>query len=314
MTKLFLLKDRQNIYYKYNKMTIKSFDKKSVLGEGEQGKVYKYCNSKKQEKFCVAVKKIYLDEETSNHINKINSKQALKNTLFVELFANKLINRVLLENVSPNFVFFYNNHFEERSGVCYEDYPYSSYFYNEYIDSESFASWVYKKKSLKMLYNAFFQIITAIYTVQEQFCLQHLDMHSENILVKKIPKGGYFKYIINNIEYNIPNLGYLFIINDYGYAWIPNLKNRKKDKEYDVNFMLNDVKSDIPVKIVNDIKYIVKNLKSNKIKFADLINEIWGVMYEKPPKNSKLLEIYQPDKHIKLESKIKKIIKEGINN
>jgi serine/threonine protein kinase len=310
MNKSFLLKDRQNIYKKYNKMVITSFKKKSVLGEGEQGKVYKYCE---QDNFCIAVKKVYVEEESSKHINKIHSKQALKDTLFVELFVNKLVNKVLLEGASPNFVFFYNNHFEERSGVCYEDYPYSSYFYNEYInDSESFASWVYKKRSLKMLYNAFFQIVTAIYTVQKQFGLQHLDMHAENILVKKIPKGGYFKYIINGVEYNIPNLGYLFVINDYGYAWIP--KNKKKDREYDVNFILNDVKPDLPVKIINDIKYIVKNLKSNKIEFEDIINEIWGDLYKKAPKGSKLLEVYRPDKNIKLETKIKEIIKVGINN
>ena len=308
MNNLFLLKDRQNIYKKYNKMVISSFKKKNVLGEGEQGTVYKYCEN---DNFCVAVKKIYVEEESSKHINKIHSKQALKDTLFIELFVNKLINKILLENVSPNFVFFYNNHFEERLGICYEDYPYSSYFYNEYIDNESFASWVYKKRSLKMLYNAFFQIITAIYTVQKQFGLQHLDMHAENILVKKIQKGGYFKYIINEVEYNLPNLGYLFVINDYGYAWIP--KNKKKDKEYDVNFILNDVKQDIPIKIINDIKYIIKNLKSNKIDFEDLINEIWGSMYKKIPKNSRLLEIYRPDKHIKLEIKIKEIIKNGIN-
>jgi len=307
---MFLLKNRQNIYKKYNKMVITSFKKKSVLGEGEQGKVYKYC---KEDNFCVAVKKVYVEERSTKHINKIHSKQALKDTLFVELFVNKLVNKVLLEGLSPNFVFFYNNHFEERSGICYEDYPYSSYFYNEYInDSESFASWVYKKRSLKMLYNAFFQIITAIYTVQKQFGLQHLDMHAENILVKKIPKGGYFKYIINEIEYNVPNLGYLFVINDYGYAWIP--KNKKKDREYDVNFILNDVKSDLPVEVINDIKYIVKNLKSNKKDFEDLINQIWGEMYKKAPKGLNLLEVYRPDKHIKLENNIKEIIKIGINN
>lgn len=307
---MYLLKDRQNIYKKYNKMIISSFKKKSVLGEGEQGKVYKYCE---QDNFCVAVKKIYVDDDSSKYINKINSKQALKDTLYIELFVNKLINKILLEGASPHFVFFYNNHFEERSGICYEDYPYSSYFYNEYInDSESFASWVYKKRSLNMLYNAFFQIISAIYTVQKHFGLVHLDMHAENILVKKIPKGGYFKYIINNVEYYVPNLGYLFVINDYGYAWIP--KNKNKDREYDINFILNDVKPDLPVKIINDIKYISKNLKSNKINFEDLINEIWGDMYKKAPKTSKLLEVYYPDKHIKLETKIKEIIKTGINN
>ena len=306
-----LLKARQKIYIKYSeaKLKINTFKKKRVLGEGAQGKVFKYCET---DNFCVAVKKIYIDNKTSKFINDINSKKALKNTVFIELFVNKLINKILLNNISPHFVFFYNNNFEERSGVCDDDYPYSSYFYNEYINNnQSFGDWIYKKKSLKLLYNAFFQITTAIYTAQTQFGLMHLDLHSENILVKKIPKGGHFKYIINDIEYNIPNLGYLFIINDFGYAWIP--KNKKKDKEYDIKFILNDIKDLCPAKIIFDLKYIIKNLKSNKINFEDLINNIWGDMYKKIPSKSKLLETYYPDKTIKLDHKIKEIIKNGVN-
>lgn len=307
----YLLKDRQKIYKKFSNIDITSFDKKSVLGHGVQGKVYRYCT---KNNFCVAVKKMYVDKNTSRYINKTNSKQALENSILSELFIKKnLINKILLEGVSPNFVFLYNYHFEERDGICYEDYPYASYFYNEYqYKTEELNDWIYKKRSIKMLYNAFFQIISAIYTIQKQFNLLHLDLHSANILVKNITPGGYFKYIINNIEYNVPNLGYLFIIIDFGFGYIP--KNKNKDREYDVKFILNDIKSDIPEKILNDLKYITKNLKSNKINFEDLINEIWGDMYKKVPNSSKLLEVYYVDKKIKLENKIKEIIKKGFND
>lgn len=328
MDNVMSLKDRQELYKKYNGMAITKLKKKNLLGEGVQGKVYKYCED---QGICIAVKKVYMDNKQSKYINKINSTQALKNNLFIELFSNKLINTLLIENISPNFIFFYNNHFEEREGICWEEYPYSSYFYNEYIDNaESFASWVYKNKpricipkrinftptsngddALKLFYNAFFQIITAIYAAQKHFGLIHLDLHAENIIVKKIKKGGYFKYILGDTEYNVPNLGYLFLINDYGFAWIP--KNKKKNKEYDINFLLNDIKNHCNIKIINDIKYIIKNLKNNKISFEDLIKNIWHDMYKDTNKKDELLEIYHLDKTITLNKTITDIIIKGMN-
>jgi len=307
-----LLKDRKKLYLKNNKLTFDDFAKTSVLGEGVQGKVYKYCNNNS----CIAIKKVYLDKTQSKYIttNKNNTKAALKNTLFIELFANKLINKLLLENVCPNFVFFYNNEFEERDGICNEEYPYASYFYNEYIDnSESLRKYV-KNKTIKVLYNIFFQIITALYTIQKHFGLLHLDLHCDNILIRKIKKGGHFKYIINNIEYLVPNLGFLVVINDFGFAWIPKDKDKNKHKDYDIEFIFNDIKNYCPNSIKNDIKYIIKNLKKKESIFENLINDIWGNMYNKHPINSKLLETYYPDKTIKLDKKIKDIIKIGINN
>lgn len=305
------LKNRQKLYELYNELIITKFKKKNILGEGTQGKVYSYCEDSNSNS-CITVKKIYMDNTESKYINKIYSKQALKKNVFIELFCNKLINKLLIENVSPNFIFFYNNYFEEREGICWEDYPYVSYFYNEYIDdAETFLEWIYKKKSLKLLYNAFFQIVTGLYAAQNNFGLMHLDLHAENILVKKIKKGGYFKYIIDNIEYNVPNLGYLFLINDYGFAWIPKTKNNK-DREYDINFILNDVKDVCPPKITDDIKYIVKNLKSNKLSFEDLIKNVWFDMYNKT--DGELLETYYLDKKIILDKTNKDIIDSGINN
>lgn len=305
-----LLKDRQKLYKKYTNIVFDSFLKNNVVGEGIQGKVYKYCHDKE----CIAVKKVYLDKTLSKYINKISTPAALKNTLFIELFANKLTNILLLENISPNFVFFYNNEFEERSGICYEKYPYSSYFYNEYIDnSETFGKWIKKNKTVKILYNIFFQIVTALYTTQKHFGLLHLDLHSDNILIKKIKSDGYFKYIINDIEYLLPNLGFLVVINDYGFAWIPKNKEKDKYKYYDIEFILNDVKNYCPKSIKTDIKYIIDSLKKDN-SFEHLIYDIWGNMYNKISSKSKLLETYYLDKNIKLDKKFKDIIKNGINN
>jgi hypothetical protein len=50
----------------------------------------------------------------------------------------------------------------------------------------------------------------------------HTDLHIGNILVQKIKPGGYWIYKLDNVDYYLPNLGYVFIISDFGFSWIPN--------------------------------------------------------------------------------------------
>ncbi len=44
----------------------------------------------------------------------------------------------------------------------------------------------------------------------------HSDSHDGNFLYKKIHPGGYFHYKINEKNYYIPNLGYIWVIWDFG--------------------------------------------------------------------------------------------------
>lgn len=304
-----LLKERQEIYEDFKKLTLSDFDKKKVLGKGFQGTVYKYCHDQTD---CIAVKKIYVDSDSSKFIKKPETKKALEDSIFIELFSNKLVNKLLLNGNCPNFIFHYNNEFEERNGICHEDYPNVSYFFNEYIDAITFTEWVSMKRTIPLLYNAFFQIVIGLYSAQKHFDLLHLDLHSDNILVKTINKTGYFKYIIDNIEYNIPNLGFVFLINDYGFAWIPEKEHRTEDLEFDLNYIFKDVEKYCSLTIKKDIKYMIKNLKSNKKSFPELINKIWGEYYSKEP-SGKCLEIYDVDKKLKLDKKTSSIVKKGFN-
>jgi hypothetical protein len=35
-----------------------------------------------------------------------------------------------------------------------------------------------------------------------------------------VPPGGYWVYIIDGFKYYVPNLGYIFLIHDFGFSWI----------------------------------------------------------------------------------------------
>jgi len=316
------LNNRIKVYKNYKKLLKnfthsdqKHFVKASVIGEGYQGKVYKY--SKTETDDSIAVKKIYLDKKQSKFVNNYLDKKALKHGVFIELAAARLTNQLLLQNVSPNFVFNYVSCFSERTGICNDRYPYSSYYYNEFIQiSETYDDWVYKKHSSNEWYNVYFQIIVNIYILQKYFNMIHLDLHSGNILVKKIPKGGFWEYIIDDKSYKLPNLGYQLFIIDFGQAWIPNLFKtgyvKNPHKAYDLQKLFRSTLnfSTSSKEFKTEIRNIIKRIK-NEERFENIINDIWGKMYNK--NNVKIIERYNTDIILKIE-RLPNILKMYLRN
>jgi predicted unusual protein kinase regulating ubiquinone biosynthesis (AarF/ABC1/UbiB family) len=133
----------------------------------------------------------------------------------------------------------------------------------------------------------------------------HLDLHAGNILVKKVPKGGFWEYIIDGISYKVPNLGYQLFIIDFGQAWIPDLFKtgyvKNPHKAYDLQKLfrstLHFTSSSKDFK--TEIRNIIKRIK-NEERFEDIINDIWGKMYNK--NNVKIIETYNTDKNLKIET------------
>ena len=322
-----LLEDRIQVYKNYKNLlknfshdTQSHFEKKSVIGEGYQGKVYKYCKKDTICKF-IAIKKMYIDNKQSKFVDNYLNPKALKYGVFIELAASRLTNQLLLQKLSPNFVFNYVSTFNERTGICNDRFPYASYYYNEFIDnSDTYDNWVYKTHSNKEWYNVYFQIIVNILLLQKYFNMIHLDLHAGNILVKKIKKGGYWEYIIDDKSYKVPNLGYQLFIIDFGQAWIPNLFKtgyvKNPHRAYDLQKLfrstLNFSKSSKDFKI--EIRNIIKRVK-NEERFEAIIYDIWNKMYvnSKNTKNSILIESYNTDKILKIET-LPKILKNYLLN
>jgi hypothetical protein len=72
-----------------------------------------------------------------------------------------------------------------------------------------------KPIDFKILKNAFIQIILSIYTLH-MLGYSHNDAHSRNFFYRKINPGGYIYYKINDQDYYLENLGYIWIIADFG--------------------------------------------------------------------------------------------------
>ena len=76
--------------------------------------------------------------------------------------------------------------------------------------------WFLSKPKPDELYNALFQIMAGIHTIQKYAQLLNYDIKSPNILYYNVKPGGYFHYIIRGKDFYIPNIGKLFVLNDFG--------------------------------------------------------------------------------------------------
>jgi hypothetical protein len=132
------------------------------------------------------------------------------------------VNEILINKICPNFLFQYNNY------SCQNSY----YILNELAAgtlSELIFKLIKKNKSINsdIIFNALSQIYMSIICFNKYLNLNHNDAHYNNILYRKVRKGGCYHYILFGENYYIKNLGYQYYLNDFGLA--SNLTSYKKD-------------------------------------------------------------------------------------
>ena len=145
-----------------------------------------------------------------------------------------------------------------------------------------------------MWYNAYFQIVYALYVLNLYFDMTHFDLWCNNILVKKVQPGGYWKYIINGDNYYVKNKGYMFYLIDFGHAYIPkklesSFVNKSKKyqpenihKGFDLARLLTSAKKNNTTSIIDDeINELVKRLKDGE-PFDIVIKDTWYKKYKNP--------------------------------
>ena len=160
--------------------------------------------------------------------------------------------------------------------------------------------------------------------MQKYFNIIHGDLHSLNILIYKVKKGGYWKYIIDNNEYIIPNLGYIILLSDFGFASIPGkvyvkwyfddtIKNitRKQQIFFDFKYLSDDlIKQKQPVQnLLKESFEKINNKKYSKnYNLISLLNDYYekidkheyNALYkdseEKNDKSNRFIEIYNLNK------------------
>ena len=121
-----------------------------------------------------------------------------------------------------------------------EYYDDVSVLISEWANGGDFLDYIkanYKNMKVKEWRVLFFQILSVLAVIQKKYpAFRHNDLKPNNILVQVSElnnKNLKFRYVINNVEYYVPNIGVQIKLWDFDFACIPGIiENSKVDAEW----------------------------------------------------------------------------------
>ena len=140
------------------------------------------------------------------------------------------------------------------------------FIFNELADG-SLKQLKNKQMPYEIIDNALEQCIISVIFFNKYVNAYHNDCHYGNFLYHLIEPGGYFHYNIYGIDYYIQNIGYLWVIWDYGLI-------KPYYNTYDVNKNMFGSFSKMPLPISHDFNKLIASITSVIGYKNILINEI----------------------------------------
>jgi hypothetical protein len=263
-------KDNSNNYIYKN--ILDGFEDRKEIAAGKEGSIYQ---AKLFDELFTSIKIVDLQKliETKNINKQVLDKTPEQiydlfysletNTIYpslIEIMSFTLTNQLVFQKKCPHFVLNYYWEYKDNKFI----------HYNEYINSDTLQNWAKEGRSEYEWTNILLQILFAIISMKKYFNMTHCDLYTKNILVQKVPKKGAWKYIINGKEYLLQNIGWVCLINDFGFTTIPDKmyvdwyfkrdlsdKSQREFELFDFNKLSYDLLSS---KVFDNFKYSKKIL------------------------------------------------------
>jgi hypothetical protein len=240
---------------------------------------------------------IMLNEENMNHDYIFNSKSIWKE-IYVLRICYKLLKLKKSIHLPIHYFCLYSNNHEFLKPYTQEN-PHL-FLCNE-LAYDDLKNWSKSERNIYEWISCFLQIYFGLYTLQYYTGIIHNDLHWANILVFSIPKGGYWCYQIQNKKYYIENLGFLFVLWDFGMStYEPELLYCKDHIKSCQDFLkiLNTPKwvqkyypnTVLPAEMVQ----LCQTIRSNTYMSMNVLLEdiIYKLSYQKTNNEDKILEEY----------------------
>jgi hypothetical protein len=201
--------------YKFNGLIL---DKK-IGSDSKYGIVYSTLYGKKPNQYNVATKLMCTNESNDREIiilKKITKNILAKKTIHFPImyFDYKITTSNLNKSLLPGII-----------SKCNEFHI----NFNELFSGDLKMLMNSKKHNTIFIKNTITQLFFCISTFSEYTGLIHKDAHWGNFLYHNIKPGGFFYYKINNIDVYLENIGYIWVIWDFGFARKQKTHNIHKD-------------------------------------------------------------------------------------
>jgi hypothetical protein len=219
---------------------------KKTLGSGSFGEVslgsliHKVSNTNVYNRFDFAVKMA----------------RQLKIAISPEYHIANLMNRLVLDNRAQNLPIMMDSYTCDRCSFGAKTITTKSakciFSVSEIATGGDMVEWLSSNPSEESLDSALFQIMAGIHALQHYYSIVNTDIKAQNILIYNVNPGGYWKYTIYGLDFYVPNVGKLFIVNDFGIAKIysPQFKYTHELKKNDLmtlgdrTFLINNNRFD----------------------------------------------------------------------
>ncbi len=253
---------------------LKYMKPEKFIGKGTFGNVYIGCTPVTDCKYRFAIKLTTVDKNT------IKTPYNKANRYWHEYFIlHDIVKPIIDKKICPNLPYLINTFSCEECNFTFFGYNKARLnekdldkgpreykqkkpcliFIMELATGNDFNTWMQKPHTEAELYNAVFQLMAGIHALQIHGQVINNDVKALNILTYDVKPGGYWKYIIQGKEYFIPNLGSLFIVNDFGVSSVTSpdfcLKNKASATTISIGSRI----------LILDGKYSILEAKERKI-------------------------------------------------
>jgi serine/threonine protein kinase len=176
-----------------------------------------------------------------------NPQGLITNEIDAELTILQLCTESVLLSACPNLPMMYSYHTCEKGCefdskklqyALMRNYQSSTkpvqcmYAICEYASGGDLKHWLKVMRRPEEIYNMFFQVFAGLYYLLKHFNITHNDLHWGNVLVIPCKRGGVFEYGIEQKLYHVPNMGWQFVLWDFGFARSKNKIEISKFKDY----------------------------------------------------------------------------------
>jgi hypothetical protein len=225
-----------------SKTLLRHVDNPQVLGYNSYGTIYDATIPQ-------TLVRVIIEER---RIDSFEFEKAMKKEYPISYLYNKLINDLIDDKTCPNFTYTYAIFFCDKCALQSpsEDTARATTTTITYCSETVMERFDYAVDKLTnmadgVILSILFQLFFALSSIQLKYGMFHSNIKKENILIKTIPSGGYWKYNLDGKSYYVPNYGYIAALNDCGnsFSYMPGISlgdyGRRQAKVYKDS--LNDI-------------------------------------------------------------------------